>query len=39
MDNLAFINSLPPNLREEALLTSDEVFLQSLPEDIQREAF
>jgi len=27
MDNLAFINSLPPNLREEALLTSDEVFL------------
>jgi hypothetical protein len=34
-DQLEFLNTLPPNLREEVLLTYPDEILQSLPESIQ----
>jgi hypothetical protein len=38
MDNASFIASLSPELREEILLTADDVFLNSLPPNIIAEA-
>lgn len=38
MDNASFIASLSPELREEILLTADDVFLNSLPPSIIAEA-
>jgi E3 ubiquitin-protein ligase HUWE1 len=38
MDNASFLASLSPDLREEILLTGDEVFLNSLPPGIIAEA-
>jgi E3 ubiquitin-protein ligase HUWE1 len=38
MDNASFIASLSPELREEILLTADDLFLNSLPPSIIAEA-
>lgn len=38
MDSASFIASLPPELREEVLLTADETLLSSLPPNIRAEA-
>lgn len=38
MDNASFIATLPPDLREEVLLTADEAFLASLPPHLAAEA-
>eukprot|EP01038_Epipyxis_sp_PR26KG_P006704 gene6704-9196_t len=37
-ENLEFIESLPPDLRQEVLITSFDSFLRTLPEAIQEEA-
>eukprot|EP00178_Gracilaria_changii_P025180 TRINITY_DN771_c0_g1_i1.p1 TRINITY_DN771_c0_g1~~TRINITY_DN771_c0_g1_i1.p1 ORF type:complete len:1803 (+),score=292.16 TRINITY_DN771_c0_g1_i1:174-5411(+) len=38
MDNATFLATLPPELREEVLLTSGEAFIQSLPPHVAAEA-
>ncbi|KAI0562116.1 Ubiquitin binding protein [Gracilaria domingensis] len=38
MDNATFLATLPPELREEVLLTSGEDFIQSLPPHVAAEA-
>jgi len=38
MDNASFIASLPPDLREEVLITSNEAFLATLPPHLVAEA-
>ena len=36
--NMAFLTSLPPELREEVLLTCPDEFMMSLPDEVQEEA-
>jgi hypothetical protein len=38
MDNATFLATLTPDLREEVLLYQGNVFLESLPPEIQQEA-
>lgn len=38
VENLEFLDSLPPDLRQEVLLAAEEQFLLSLPLDVQHEA-
>jgi len=38
MDNASFVASLAPELRNEILMTADDVFIQSLPPNIVAEA-
>ncbi|CAN8063598.1 unnamed protein product [Agarophyton chilense] len=38
MDNATFLATLPPELREEVLLTSGDAFIQSLPPHVAAEA-
>lgn len=37
-DNMAFLNTLSPELRADVLLSADEAFLQTLPEEVRAEA-
>ena len=38
IDSAAFIYNLPPDIREEILLTSSPSFIQTLPQDLREEA-
>jgi len=38
MDNETFLATLPPDLREEVLMTASPEFLASLPQEIRDEA-
>ena len=38
MDNETFLATLPPDLREEVLITASPEFLASLPQEIRDEA-
>jgi hypothetical protein len=38
MDNETFLATLPPDLREEVLITATQEFLASIPQEIRDEA-